>query len=380
MKKLNVALVGLKFGGHFVEIYENHPLVNKVFVYDIDSSVLSACTDRLKVIPCNSFEQILENDQIDAVHLITPIPLHEEQTVRVLDSGKHCACTVPMASTLDGIQRILDAVKRSGKKYMMMETSLYTYQYLYAKNLLASGSLGKVQFLRGCHYQDMTFWPEYWEGLPPMHYGTHAIAPLVGLAGSRIQKVSCIGSGSMSESLVKKYGNPYPVESAHLSFENGLKGETTRSLFETAKEYVEGFCVYGSDMSFEWGFKDDSLPYLTRFTGGPRNPERRGKPVESKTIEMPNYYDRLPESIQKYTVGKGFDPTNPQDSLRKGSSSVGAHHGSHPHLVHEFIMSILEDRKPAIDEELGANITGAGICAHISAMQDGEWIDVPAFK
>ena len=63
--------------------------------------------------------------------------------------------------------------------------------------------------------------------------------------------------------------------------------------------------------------------------------------------------------------------------MRKGAG--GGHHGSHPHLVNEFVMSIVEDRKPLIDEELGGNITAAGICAHESAMKNGEPVIVPLF-
>ena len=82
---------------------------------------------------------------------------------------------------------------------MMMETTLYTYQYLYLQELVKSGKMGKIQFLRGSHYQDMSNWPDYWMGLPPMYYGTHAIAPMVGLSGSRIRKVHCFGSGTMEK-------------------------------------------------------------------------------------------------------------------------------------------------------------------------------------
>ena len=93
---------------------------------------------------------------------------------------------------------------------------------------------------------------------------------------------------------------------------------------------------------------------------------------------MPNYHRRLPEALQKYTVDpKNFDPQNPQASLEEGRG--GGHHGSHPHLVHEFVMSILEERKPWIDENLGGNITAAGICAHESAMQGGKMIEIPEF-
>ena len=47
--------------------------------------------------------------------------------------------------------------------------------------------------------------------------------------------------------------------------------------------------------------------------------------------------------------------------------------------MREYVSSILENRKAAIDEVLGANITAAGICAHLSAMQDGAEVVVPVF-
>ena len=374
MKKINVALVGTAFGGAFIDIYKNHPNVGELSLFDSDPAMLRNVSKKFSLRAHSSFEEILADETIDAVHIVTPIPLHEEQSIRVLEAGKHCACTVPMATTLEGIQRITEAKRRSGKNYMMMETTLYTYQFFYVKQMIENGELGKIQFLRGSHYQDMSNWPDYWMGLPPMWYGTHAIAPMVALSDSRIQRVVCFGSGTMDESLHKQYGNPYPVESALFEFENGLKGEATRSLFETARMYQEGMFVYGSKKSFEWGFTDNDTPYIT--TLGELT-DRRGKPTEFIQQEMPNFYSSLPPEIQKFTVGSGYDPLNPQESLRKGAG--GGHHGSHPHLVNEFVMSIVEDRKPLIDEELGGNITAAGICAHKSAMNNGESVIVPLF-
>jgi len=55
------------------------------------------------------------------------------------------------------------------------------------------------------------------------------------------------------------------------------------------------------------------------------------------------------------------------------------HSASHPHLCHEFISSIIEERKTAIDEIFSANITATGICAHESAMKNGEIVTVPEF-
>lgn len=377
-EKLSVALLGLRFGGAFAEIWRDHPDVESIGLYDPDTSLVESFRLKLgnvkKVKIYSSFEEVLQDENLDAVHLVTPIPMHANQTVAVLNSGKHCACTVPMAVSLEEIRDITKAVRKSGKKYMMMETTLYTYQYMHVKKMLDSGEIGRIQFLRGSHYQDMENWPKYWDGLPPMWYGTHAIAPMVGLSGSRIASVSCLGSGTMREELQKNYGNPFPIETAHFRFENGLAGEATRSLFETAHAYIEGMYVYGSKASFEWGFDDSSNPYITHLI--PQD-EYRGFLTDYEQIEVPNYYDDLPKELWQYTVGDNYDATNPQESLKRGAGA--GHHGSHSHLVNEFVRAIIEDRKPWIDEEMAANITAAGILAHESAMRDGERLIIPRF-
>ena len=376
MKKINIALVGLGFGGAFAEIYKCHPNVGVIGICDTNQKLAQTVSNACGIPKVyDSFEAILKDDSVDAVHLVTPIPLHEEQTIAVLEAGKHCACTVPMAISLKGIQKITELVRKLGKNYMMMETTLYTYQYFYVKQMMESGKLGKIQFMRGSHYQDMANWPDYWMGLPPMYYGTHAIGPMVALSGSRIKRVHCVGSGTMAEWMTKQYGNPFPVESALFAFQNGMKGEATRSLFETARVYQEGLFVYGSDACFEWGFTDDDHPYVS--TAFPAADGMRGGRTEVAAVHLPNYHHLLPQEIQRFTVGGEYDPLNPQESLKKGAG--GGHHGSHPHLVHEFVSSIIQGRKPWIDETLGGNITAAGICAHESAMKDGAGVEVPMF-
>ena len=376
MKKLNVALVGLGFGGAFAAIYKEHPNVGEVTLCDTNPDRLKQTSDYIGGgVRCfDSYEAVLADPSIDAVHLVTPIPLHADQTVAALESGKHCACTVPMATSLDDIRRIVKAKRKSGKNYMMMETTLYTYQFFYASRMKENGEFGKVQFFRGSHYQDMANWPDYWMGLPPMWYGTHAIGPMVALSGSRICRVNCFGSGTMAEWLVQRYGNPYPVESALFEFENGMKGEATRSLFECARVYQEGMFVYGSKKCFEWGFADGDDPIISTLDPGG---EGRARWTSSEVTPMPNYYADLPEELWHFTVGGNYDPLNPQESLKKGAGA--GHHGSHAHLVHEFVMSCLEERKPWIDEHLGGNITAAGLCAHESAMKNGEPVIVPKF-
>jgi predicted dehydrogenase len=382
MKQLNTVLAGLGFGTAFAPIYDKHPDVGAFGIFDPDFELAKAVAARLgKAKIYQSFEEILNDPSVDAVHLVSPIPCHVEQTLAVLNAGKHCACTVPMALSLQDLEAICRTVEKTGKNYCVMETAAYTTHFFKAKEMLQKGEFGVIQFLRGAHYQDMEFWPDYWLGLPPMFYGTHAIGPLVMLAGSPIVRVRGLGSGTMRSELHNQYGNPFPIETAQLEFANGLKGEVTRSLFETAHDYTEQFTLYGSKKSFEWQQIENEQPVLhsleaPRYDGSGK--PLRGLPVKTERIPTGNYYALLPEEIRRFTVRSAdYDETNPQLSLDRDAS--GGHGGSHPHMVHEFVRSILEGRKSWINEKNGANIVAAGIAAHESAMKGGEIIDIPEF-
>jgi predicted dehydrogenase len=382
MKQLSVVLAGLGFGAAFAPIYDKHPDIDAFGIFDPNPDLAKAAAARLgKAKIYQSFDAILNDPSVDAVHLVSPIPCHAEQTLAVLNAHKHCACTVPMALKLEDLIAICEAVEKTGKNYCVMETAVYTTHFFKVKEMARKGEFGAIQFLRGAHYQDMEWWPDYWKGLPPFFYGTHAISPLVMLANSPVVRVRGLGSGTMRKELCEKYGNPFPIETAQLEFANGLKGEATRSLFETAHEYTEQFNLYGSKKSFEWQQIEEEQPVLHTLESPRRDnagKPMRGLPVKTEKIPTGNYHTLLPEEIRRFTIKlEDYDETNPQLSLEKDAS--GGHGGSHPHMVHEFIRSILENRKSWINEKNGANIVAAGIAAHESAMKGGTIIDVPEF-
>jgi predicted dehydrogenase len=312
-----------------------------------------------------SYEEMLEDDHIDAVHINTPIPNHAEQSIAALKAGKHVACTVPMATSVEDCRRIVEAQQASGKNYMMMETAVYTREFLYVKSLRDSGALGRIQFLRGAHQQEMAGWPGYWEGLPPMHYATHAVSPLLALAEAEAEYVACFGSGRIADRLAGKYGSPFAVESALFRLKDSpLAMEVTRSLFETSREYIESFDVYADKMSFEWQQLEKEEPILFNGEDGSR-------------VAIPDFAHLLPEEIRKYTVEGVYDS---QENRHLSFTQGSGHGGSHPHLAHEFVMSIAEGRDPYPNAFVSANWTCSGICAHESALRGGEIVRIPDFK
>lgn len=364
-KRINVAIVGLGFGAEFIPIYQRHPHANLYAICRRNRTELDKTGDAFKIEKrYTDYQELLADPEIDAVHINTPIPDHAPQTIAALRAGKHVACTVPMATTIAECEEIAGLVKETGLTCMMMETTVYSREFLFVQDMFRKGELGRLQFLRASHQQEMAGWPGYWEGLPPMWYATHCVGPVLALSGKAAESVSCLGSGRIDAALAKKYGSPFAIETCHIRLKDSdLCAEITRSLFNTARQYRESFDVYGSKQSFEWTQLEGEQPVI--FTG--ETPQR---------VTVPDFAHRLPEGIRPFTTHGVYDlDENRHLSFIQGSG----HGGSHPHLAHEFIISLVEKRPSFPNAVQSLNWTCVGLCAHESAMNGGRFTALPAF-
>lgn len=369
-KKINVAIIGLGFGAEFIPIYQRHPNANMYAICQRNKEKLDAVGDEFGIEKrYTDYDELLKDPAIDAVHINTPIPDHAIQSIKALKAGKHVACTVPMATTVEECREIVELVKETGLTYMMMETVVYAREFLFMKELYEKGELGKIQFLKASHQQDMDGWPNYWPGLPPMHYATHCVGPVLGLTRDEAEYVSCFASGTIRKELHQHYNSPFAVESTHIKFRNSdLSAYVYRSLFDTARQYRESFEVYGSQKSVEWPLIE-GRPLVVHTAKKP-------EPEIPEEVESPDYAHLLPEPIQRFTTGGVYD----EDDNQHLSFTQGAGHGgSHPHLVHEFVSALADNREPFPNARQSANITCVGILAHESALQGGVIIKLPDF-
>ncbi|MCH2101342.1 MAG: Gfo/Idh/MocA family oxidoreductase [Planctomycetes bacterium] len=366
---VRIALVGLGFGAEFIPIYQAHPDAKPSAICQRNRKNLDAVGDAFGIEKrYTDYADLLKDPNIDAVHINTPIPLHAEQSIQALEAGKHVACTVPMATSVEDCKRIVDAQVASGKRYMMMETVVYSREFLFMKDLYENGELGRIQFLQASHQQDMDGWPDYWPGLPPMHYATHCAGPVLALPRRDATRISCFGSGRIGEDLAAIHGSPWAIESAHIQLEGDLSARIYRSLFDTARQYRESIDVYGSKKTVEWPLiEGDPLVVHTAKKSEFEIPEN---------VECPDYAHLLPKEIQRFTTQGVYDT----DASRHLSFTQGAGHGgSHPHLAHEFVDAILNNRDCYPNARESANWTCVGILAHESAMKGGEIMDMPTF-
>ena len=186
-------------------------------------------------------------------------------------------------------------------------------------------------------------------------------------SGKHAEYVVCHGSGRIREDLIPKYGSPFAIETATFKL-RGLAtscAEVTRSLFDTARQYRESFDVYGSKKSFEWQQVENEEPVIhTKSTTAAPLTEAQ----IPKRVKVPDYAHLLPEPIRRFT-----QPAAIQDADHLSFLQGGGHGGSHPHLVHNFLLACSASsrrcRTPQTSRQLD---DGRDLCAPVGAEGWGE--------
>src|SRR5688500_14699265 len=118
-KKVSVAIVGLGFGAEFIPIYQAHPNANMYAICQRNEEKLKQVGDSFGIEKRYAdFEDVLNDENVDFVHINSPIPDHGWMSIEALKAGKHVMCTVPMATTIEECRKICDLVKKTKLKYM----------------------------------------------------------------------------------------------------------------------------------------------------------------------------------------------------------------------------------------------------------------------
>ena len=341
-RKLRVGIAGYgvcKFGAQFG--FQNHPNVEVVAVTDLipeRCAGLAAACRCAKTYP--SLEELVKDDRIEAVFVATDAPSHVRHCLEVLRHGKHVASAVPAVfGSLEDADRLLAAVKSSGRQYMMFETSFFHADLYAIRQIYNAGGFGRLVNAEGEYYHYM---PEPidsykgWRvGLPPQWYPTHSNAYYVGASGGSFTEVSCLGMPSLTPHLQpanNSYGNPFGTEAA---------------LFRTS----------------EGGMARMAVSWDTPGAGG-----EMGR-VRGQKASFYGQFDGLVKALvatERPPLPPGVEP--------------GGHGGSHGYLMDEFVTAVLQNRKPLVDIVTALNLTVPGIVAHASALKQGEQMKIPQYK
>jgi UDP-N-acetyl-2-amino-2-deoxyglucuronate dehydrogenase len=183
------------------------------------SAVASRVVERLggdRPLAAASWAEAVDGAQVDAALVAVPHHLHEALALEVLAAGRHLLLEKPMAPTLDGCARILDAATAAGTVLMVGETAQYWPEVLAAAELLAGGAIGDVITAQARVWTPPL--PEYYAtadawrlderagGGIAIDTGSHWIRPLRMWLGEMTEVVGVVGhpfGGMAGESLVR---------------------------------------------------------------------------------------------------------------------------------------------------------------------------------
>ncbi|HWX75022.1 MAG TPA: Gfo/Idh/MocA family oxidoreductase [Solirubrobacteraceae bacterium] len=94
-------------------------------------------------------EDLLDDDELDAIVLATPVPTHAELAVRVLEAGKHCFVEKPLAQSVADAERAVEAAERAGRTLMVGHLLEYHPGVRKLKEIADSGELGQIHYVYG---------------------------------------------------------------------------------------------------------------------------------------------------------------------------------------------------------------------------------------
>ena len=408
---ISIGLVGLgRFGSAFAKLFKAHPAVGRIGLCDCEAEKLKRFAedpfmqDKLSGRDIyTSLDDICKAD-FDALVIITQPWLHAPQCIQALESGKSVYSAVPVITLPDG-EEILDwcgklreAVRRSGRHYMLGETTVYRPQTMFCRRMAVEGRFGNFVYAEGDYIHDVdnpsclrtvqkirttgVIGEQYRELMRPyrerniktgpMFYPTHSVSGPLSVMNTRAVKVSAYGFRNQTgDDFFKDY--EFSNIAALYQLENGasLRVCEFRECACMGLDHKENetFRIVGTAGTFaqnvwEENFRSSKEPAKT--------------PFDKVVLTGKEMFDPFPAEVEEAFRQVMLDrlPVEERESLQNAEFVPSGHGGSHPYLVHEFCTSVAENRAPAINIDTASHYMAMGVAAHKSALKDGELMKI----
>jgi predicted dehydrogenase len=357
MKKFKIGIIGLGCRSVLATNWlpEN---VELAAVADINPAVLSKF-DTPGVKKFKNPHELLALPEIKAVFIITQDQQHEEITIAALEAGKTVYLEKPMAITVEGCDRILEAAYKTKSKLFLGHNMRYMPFVLKMKEIIDSGIIGQIQAVwcrhfisyGNCYFRHWCSERKNSNGLL-LQKGAHDMDIIHWLAGGYTERV--IGMGKLSVLDKCKRRAPEDVVDRKLAWK-----ESTWPPLEM------------TDLSPDIDIEDHNMVMMQLDNG-----------VQASYTQC--FY--TPDSERNYTfigtrgrienIGDGGDcqinvwtqrgPRNSPDIVYNLKLSEGGHGGADPEIVKAFIEFARDGVAPATSPVAARNAVAAGILGHKS--------------
>lgn len=239
-------------------------------------------------------------DGIEAVSIVTPNHVHFGPAKAFLEAGIHVICDKPLTSTLEDARALRDIKPKNGAKFLL--THNYTGYPLIrqARDLVASGALGKIRVVQAEYAQD---WltnaadpgnkQASWRTDPKRSGAGGAIGDIGTHAYNLLRFVTGLKTEAVSADLDAFVPGREVDDNVHilLRFEGGAKGMLWASQVAVGNENGLKLRVYGEKAGLEWRQENPNEMWYSEF-GKPKQLLTRGgaisaPPAASMNVRIP---------------------------------------------------------------------------------------------
>lgn len=133
-----------------------------------------------------TLDAALEDDEIDAVYVASPVVFHAEQTIAALKAGKHVLCEKPVAMNFAEAEAMVAAADAAQKMLGVAYYRRFYPKLVRAKELIAAGAIGRPVFAEGIYHGWLESEERGWLRDPKMAGG----GPLYDVASHRIDALN----------------------------------------------------------------------------------------------------------------------------------------------------------------------------------------------
>ncbi|MGB3617598.1 MAG: Gfo/Idh/MocA family oxidoreductase, partial [Catalinimonas sp.] len=159
MKKINVGVAGLGFiGPAHIEALRRLPNVNVLAVNHFPADETREKADALGVERAyGDYEEMLQDGDLDSIHVCTPNHMHFDMAKRALEAGKHVVCEKPLSNTVAEAEALVKLAHEKGLRHAVHFNLRYYPLSRQMRKLREEGTLGEVFHVQGSYLQDWLF-------------------------------------------------------------------------------------------------------------------------------------------------------------------------------------------------------------------------------
>ncbi len=287
------------------------------------------------------------NHDMDAVVVATPPHLHAEHSMRALGAGFHVLSEVPAVTSMPDAKRLVEAVRASGRTYMMAENCVFWAFVESWRALMASGNIGEMVYAEAEYIHDLDRLrgepgARTWRNaFPPIQYCTHSLGPILSLTNDRCVSATGFGTDTRTHA-------GYEADDLELGVFKTELGALIKILI--------GFAVK----------RHPSFHYFSVYG-------TRGVLETSRESRHSLYFSEGIPNLHR-------PATLPLDNIHVGLSAgaaVGGHGTAEYVMMDAFVRAVRGEGENPVDVYTALDYSIPGILAHQSRADDGVSISVP---